>query len=325
MTNTRFPSSSSSMLLCLVVTATFLVVESFQSTRMIFPTTTTATEITHSKIYSHNYKNPENDDNKVNPTGSSNHDNERRQFLSSTLASFITTCTILNQPKPSYADIEGVVTPSFLKDPDVTATSTSTTNNNKEGVLLYTTKSGLRYIELKEGNGPSPKYGNLVSISYKAFIKLPESSKLSKNSNLQEYDTDNAYLIKHGNGRIIPGLDEGLHTMKVGGKRRIIIPPKLGYVGPGVLGPLPESPYGRYKLNNLLDEMIAVRGGNVVFDVELKSVIVDEADQGYYEDDSISPEDFNTLRLNMQQNNKSQRDENDGGSGSGFDFFNEVE
>ena len=105
--------------------------------------------------------------------------------------------------------------------------------------------------------------------------------------------------MKHGNGRNVPGLDEGLHTMKVGGKRRIIIPPKLGYVTSGI-GPIPVGPVGRWKLNHLIDKMVEVKGGNLIFDVEMRNIMVDEADQGYYDDDSLSPEDFDRLRQNIQ-------------------------
>ena len=94
------------------------------------------------------------------------------------------------------------------------------------------------------------------------------------------------YLIKHGNGMMIAGLDEGLHTMKVGGKRRILIPSKLGYVDTA-LGPMPEMPWNRWKLNNLLDDMVAVAGGTIIFEVAMLSIVEDEADQGYYSDDSL--------------------------------------
>ena len=107
------------------------------------------------------------------------------------------------------------------------------------------------------------------------------------------------YLLKHGNGRTLAGLDEGLHTMKVGGKRRILIPPKLGFVDTG-LGPLPEMPWNRYKLNQLLDQMVEVQGGTVIYEVTLLGVIPDEADQGYYSDASLTPEDFATLRENLR-------------------------
>lgn len=242
----------------------------------------------------------------------------RREFIRSSIGASVFASILFNRPESSLADIEGVVTPSFLSDPEVNASVSinkdSSDNGAEEGIKLFTTKSGLKYIELKEGTGPSPKYGNFVSISYKAYVKLPEG-KVS-NSKLQEFDSDSSYLVKHGNGRMIPGLDEGLHTMKVGGKRRIIIPPKLGYVGPGVLGPIPDSPIGRYKLNKLLDEMVEVKGGNVVFDVELRSVVEDEADQGYYGDGSLTPEQFNTLRINLQQKAKS--------ANSAFDLLDAV-
>jgi len=124
---------------------------------------------------------------------------------------------------------------------------------------------------------------------------------------MQKYDSAPSYLIKHGNGKTIPGLDEGLHTMKVGGVRRIIIPPKLGFVASG-LGPLPVSPWDRFKLNSLLDNMVELRAGQLVFDVELRSAIEDEADQGYYSDRSLSPEDFDTLRENIQKSTREAKE-----------------
>ena len=46
--------------------------------------------------------------------------------------------------------------------------------------------------------------------------------------------------------------------------------------------------------------MVELKGGNTIFDVEMKSILEDEADQGYYDDESLSPEDFNTLRQNLE-------------------------
>ena len=160
------------------------------------------------------------------------------------------------------------------------------------GVILFTLPSGLKYIDILEGTGPSPRYGQLCGIKYTAYLKLPNSEK-------EKYDS-NEFLLKHGNGRMIAGLDEGLHTMKMGGSRRIIIPPKLGFVE-GDLGPIPMYPWDRYKLSGLLDKMIEVRAGNLIYDVELVSVIDDEADQGYYDDSSLTPEQFSQLRDSIQQ------------------------
>lgn len=236
----------------------------------------------------------------------------RRRILSNTMTNTATVSSLfflISNPNMARADIEGVATPSTA-DPNPTKSTTP-----EDGVVLYTTKSGLRYIDLREGTGRTPQYGNLCQISYKAYIKLP-----GKDSELQQYDSDKAYLIKHGNGRIIPGLDEGLHTLAVGGKRRIIIPPKLGYIGPGVLGPLPDTPWGRGKLNRLLESMIEKKAGNVVVDVELRSVMPDEADQGYYDDTTINPEDFETLRLNLSATARDARDKGE----AAVDFFENI-
>jgi hypothetical protein len=119
--------------------------------------------------------------------------------------------------------------------------------------------------------------------------------KLPNAKDKEQFDDDEHYITKHGNGRIIPGLDEGLHTMKVGGLRRIIIPPKLGFVQMG-LGPLPEFPWNRWKLNGLLADMVTQQGGNLVYDVRLERVIDDEADQGYYEDEELSPQELAALQ-----------------------------
>eukprot|EP00546_Thalassionema_frauenfeldii_P013553 CAMPEP_0178915532 /NCGR_PEP_ID=MMETSP0786-20121207/12076_1 /TAXON_ID=186022 /ORGANISM="Thalassionema frauenfeldii, Strain CCMP 1798" /LENGTH=102 /DNA_ID=CAMNT_0020588647 /DNA_START=357 /DNA_END=665 /DNA_ORIENTATION=- len=86
--------------------------------------------------------------------------------------------------------------------------------------------------------------------------------------------------------------------MKVGGKRRIIIPPKLGFVDIG-LGPIPEGPFARNKLNKLLDKMVEKRGGNLIYDVELRLVRDDEADLGYYDDDSLTEEQQKRLLENV--------------------------
>ena len=163
---------------------------------------------------------------------------------------------------------------------------------------MYKTASGLKYIILKPSpnttntnNGStasSPRYGQLCVISYTGYMKLP------KDREKQQFDSSTAYVLKHGNGRLIPGLDEGLHTMKVGEIRRIIIPPKLGFINSG-LGPFPEYPWNRWKLNWMLDDMITQRGGNLIYDVELKSVFDDEADQGYYDDESPSPEELEQI------------------------------
>lgn len=163
---------------------------------------------------------------------------------------------------------------------------------------MYKLPSGLKYIELEPGteSALTPRYGQVCVFSYKAYVKLPTDKEK------QQFDSSSSFVTKHGNGRIIAGLDEGLHTMRPGGLRRVIIPPKLGFVESG-LGPLPVYPWDRYKLSNLIDKMVEQRGGNLVYDIRLVKVFDDEADQGYYDDLELSPEELEEIqnRLNRGQ------------------------
>jgi FKBP-type peptidyl-prolyl cis-trans isomerase len=193
------------------------------------------------------------------------------------------------------------IRPALAAD-EAEAAGAKSNGEEAKGLKVYQTPSGLKYIDLQEGrsgddddttSSSTPRYGQLLSISYQAYVTLPGKEP-------QRYDSVAAYVLKHGNGRLIAGLDEGLHTMRVGARRRLLIPPKLGYVNPG-LGPIPELPWRRDRLNSLLDEMIEKRGGTIVMEVTLLGAIDDEADQGYYEDDSLTPEQFETLKQNLQK------------------------
>lgn len=95
-----------------------------------------------------------------------------------------------------------------------------------------TTASGLKYIDLVEGTGPSPTRGQMISVNYTGTL---ESGTKFDSS----YDRGTPYEFRIGTGSVIRGWDEGLMTMKVGGKRKLIIPPQLAY---GALGNPPSIP-----------------------------------------------------------------------------------
>jgi hypothetical protein len=93
-----------------------------------------------------------------------------------------------------------------------------------------TTASGLKYVDLVEGQGASPKPGQSVSVIYTGT--LVNGTKFDSS-----YDHGGQpYTFQIGRGTVIKGWDEGLMTMKVGGKRRLTVPPNLGY-GPAGLPP----------------------------------------------------------------------------------------
>lgn len=159
----------------------------------------------------------------------------------------------------------------------------------------YQTKSGLKYFDFQEGDGVSPRYGELVTFFYTGYFRADPTAKLEAfDGSYLNYGKE-PFLHKHGNGRVLRGIDEGLHTMKVGGKRRVIIPKTLGFTEFG-MGPLPIDPGRRRRLGKLLDFVEADRG-ELVYDLELVMVAVDENDQGYYDDVPVTQEEVRSLVL----------------------------
>jgi FKBP-type peptidyl-prolyl cis-trans isomerase FkpA len=88
------------------------------------------------------------------------------------------------------------------------------------------TPSGLRYIDEVVGTGESPKQGQNVTVHYTGTLE--NGTKFDSS-----VDRGQPYTFPIGTGVVVKGWDEGIMTMKVGGKRRLIIPPSLGYGAPG--------------------------------------------------------------------------------------------
>lgn len=84
------------------------------------------------------------------------------------------------------------------------------------------TPSGLKYIDLVVGTGPAPKIGARVSVHYTGWLE--DGTKFDSSR-----DRGVPFSFVLGRGEVIKGWDEGIASMRVGGKRRLIIPPELGY------------------------------------------------------------------------------------------------
>lgn len=96
-----------------------------------------------------------------------------------------------------------------------------------------TTASGLKYTDLVEGKGPIAKSGDMVEVHYTGWLQ-----------NGKEFDSsvkrNQPFSFKLGAGRVIKGWDVGVAGMKVGGKRKLIIPYPLAY-GESGRGPIPPK------------------------------------------------------------------------------------
>lgn len=93
--------------------------------------------------------------------------------------------------------------------------------------------SGLSYTDLKVGEGDMPQKGQTVIVLYKGW--LWENGKVFDSA----LDRKSPVHFPIGVGKVIPGWDEGVMTMRVGGKRRLVIPADLAYGVKGVPGTIP--------------------------------------------------------------------------------------
>ncbi len=109
-----------------------------------------------------------------------------------------------------------------------------------------TTASGLKYLDMKVGDGPSPLPGQTCVMHYTGW--LTNGTKFDSS-----VDRGTPFEFPLGQHRVIAGWDEGVATMKVGGKRKLTIPPQLGYGARGAGAVIPPN-------------------ATLVFDVELLGV-----------------------------------------------------
>lgn len=125
-------------------------------------------------------------------------------------------------------------TPAAGSSPAATA---ALSDGNAPGIpvlngTIQQTASGLRYIDQTVGTGASPSATSQVTVNYTGWL-----------TNGTKFDAsgDHGGAATFGLNQVIQGWQEGLATMKVGGKRRLIIPPNLGYgasgAGGGVIPP----------------------------------------------------------------------------------------
>jgi peptidylprolyl isomerase len=126
-----------------------------------------------------------------------------------------------NQSTQSDKSVEISMTPANPKPPA----------SNSE---IITTASGLKYQEITVGTGATPKQGNKVTVHYIGTLENGTKFDSSRDRN-RPFDFD------LGVGQVIKGWDEGLSTMKVGGRRILTIPPELGYGSRGASGVIPPN------------------------------------------------------------------------------------
>ena len=101
-------------------------------------------------------------------------------------------------------------------------------------IQWHTTPSGLQYAELAVGKGPMPHDGQVVVVHFSGWLddgtQFDDTRKRGK-----------AFGFVVGSGQVIKGWDEAVRSMRVGGKRRLVVPPQIGYGANGVPNLVPPN------------------------------------------------------------------------------------
>jgi FKBP-type peptidyl-prolyl cis-trans isomerase len=132
-----------------------------------------------------------------------------------------------------------------VNENDTSLIASKTMSDALSDANVITTASGLKYVELQEGTGATPSSGQKIQVHYTGT--LVNGTKFDSSR-----DRNQPFEFNVGMGQVIKGWDEGLSTMKVGGRRQLIIPADLGYGARGI-GPIPPN-------------------STLIFDVELLAV-----------------------------------------------------
>jgi FKBP-type peptidyl-prolyl cis-trans isomerase FkpA len=103
---------------------------------------------------------------------------------------------------------------------------------------MQTTTSGLQYEDTTPGSGAQAKAGDGVTVHYTGW--LYEGGKAGRKFDSSK-DRNEPFQFSLGAGMVIRGWDEGVQGMKVGGTRRLVIPPQLGYGARGAGGVIPPN------------------------------------------------------------------------------------
>lgn len=106
--------------------------------------------------------------------------------------------------------------------------------NTQSDSEFTTTPSGLQYHDLEAGTGATPQKGQQVFVHYTGTLE--DGTKFDSSR-----DRNQPFEFRIGVGQVIKGWDEGVSTMRVGGRRQLVIPPELGYGARGAGGVIPPN------------------------------------------------------------------------------------
>ncbi|EEF50131.1 peptidyl-prolyl cis-trans isomerase FKBP19, chloroplastic isoform X1 [Ricinus communis] len=140
------------------------------------------------------------------------------------------------------------------------------------------TQSGLQFKDLRVGDGPKPKMGETVVVDWDGYTigyygRIFEARNKTKGGSFEGNDKD-FFKFKLGSGEVIPAFEEAVSGMTLGGVRRIIVPPELGYPENDFnrSGPRPTTFSGQRALDFVLRNQGLI-DKTLLFDIELLKIL----------------------------------------------------
>ncbi|CAI5510594.1 unnamed protein product [Closterium sp. Naga37s-1] len=140
------------------------------------------------------------------------------------------------------------------------------------------TDSGLQFKDLREGTGPTPQPGDLVVVDWAGFTigyygRIFEARNKAKGGSFEGNEKD-FFRYRVGQGEVIPAFEEAVASMKLGGVRRIVVPPEIGYPDNSFnkQGPKPTTFSGQRALDFVLKNQGLI-DKTLLFDIELLKIV----------------------------------------------------
>ena len=163
----------------------------------------------------------------------------RRKILIPTLitmafAFVLVACAPNPTPEPTPTPTEIALTPTPEPEPEPPEAENTEANPPFTGDNFVQTDSGLQYEDVVVGDGEAIAAGDVVAVHYTLYLE--DGSKVDSS-----LDRGQAFLFQAGRGWVIPGWDEGVVGLNIGGQRKLIIPSELGYGPTGAGGVSPPN------------------------------------------------------------------------------------
>ncbi|XP_027937400.1 peptidyl-prolyl cis-trans isomerase FKBP17-1, chloroplastic [Vigna unguiculata] len=173
----------------------------------------------------------------------------------------------------------------FSLSPPSSSSSTTSSSSSSSSSKLPLSKffeipdsGGVQALDLLDGSGEVPSDGDQVAIHYYGRLAAKQGWRFDSTYDHKDDNGEpNPFVFVLGSGKVIAGIDVAVRSMKVGGIRRVIIPPSLGYQNTSQ-EPIPPNFFDRQRLfTTIFNPTRRANGegstlGTVIFDIELVSV-----------------------------------------------------